>query len=316
MLSLSNWILITLTALAIDLTIGEFKIKHPVQYLGDFINFFEGKYYKNSILRGLILVLLLLFIVLSIIISFCFLVSTVINALNLSNYIYSIIIGIVASTGLSSKCLKDHVLGVCNAPLEEARKKLSFLVTRNTNLLSDDMVYKSLLETHSENLSDGFISPLFYLLLFGLPGLAVFKTVSTLDSMIGYKNEKYFKFGKCSALTDDILNYIPARLTAIIILLFTKSTKYLKKTFSEAKWYSSSPNAGYPVTAAAYSSGISVGGTVYYGERKVEKGIVGMNSGQDIKGACVKFIETHSKIEGIIFLLLLLSFITSYLLKL
>ena len=98
---------------------------------------------------------------------------------------------------------------------EEGRRQVARIVGRDTSNLSPQEIRAAALETLSENLSDGVIAPMFWFALLGLPGMMAYKMVNTLDSMIGYKNERYLEFGRIAALIDDIANYIPARLTAI-----------------------------------------------------------------------------------------------------
>lgn len=287
----SDWIIIVFIALVVDFIIGEFPIKHPVEFMGDYVKYFEKIAYKDSVKSGMWLLVSLISIV--------GLVSIIIQFI-----LPAILVGIIASTGLASKSLQTHIKNVLFEENDEKkREKLAGLVTRNTRILDDKKVYASLIETHSENLADGFISPLFYLILFGLPGIMVFKAVSTLDSMVGYKNEKYYNFGKVSAIADDVLNFIPARLTGLIIWLMSKHKILLKKLFEDAKKYSSSPNAGYPVAAAAYAVGVQVGGTVYYGDMQVDKAEIGHEITHDYKEAAFNFLKIHLKIEVIILIL-------------
>jgi adenosylcobinamide-phosphate synthase len=143
-------------------------------------------------------------------------------------------------------------------------------VSRDTENLSPSEINKAAIETYAENLSDGVIAPLFYLLIGGLVGLFVYKAVNTLDSMVGYRTEKYERFGKISARLDDVLNYIPSRITAVIIvILFWKLTS-LKKVWQYGAQHES-PNAGYPISAMALSLNLSLGGpTSYFGKVKAK----------------------------------------------
>ncbi len=141
------------------------------------------------------------------------------------------------------------------------------LVSRDTKEMSESDVYKAAIETYAENLSDGVIAPLFYLLLFGLPGIVVYKAVNTMDSMVGYRNEKYENYGKAAAILDDILNFIPSRLTAILIMLVGKQKNPF--AFYEDGEKHDSPNAGHPITAMAMVLGVKLGGnTSYFGKIK------------------------------------------------
>lgn len=103
--------------------------------------------------------------------------------------------------------------------LEAGRRRLSWIVGRDTSRLSTKQIYTAVLETMAENLSDGVVAPLFYYALGGFPAMMVYKMVNTLDSMIGYRDERYRDFGCCAARLDDVLNYIPARLTALLMVL-------------------------------------------------------------------------------------------------
>lgn len=129
--------------------------------------------------------------------------------------------------------------------LDAGRKRLSWIVGRDTSQLSPRKIYTAVLETMAENLSDGVVAPLFFYALGGFPAMMAYKMVNTLDSMIGYKDARYKDFGCCSAHLDDVLNYIPARLTALLIVL----SGYRKGIFSFIRKYArqhASPNSGYP----------------------------------------------------------------------
>lgn len=303
----SSWIIITLVAVITDFIIGEFPVKHPVEYIGDFIKDFENYFYKKSIIRGFVLLAILVFIVFLITVIIQLTLMTLSQDLKYPEIISYIILGVLASTGLASKTLKNYIKNVIYADYDHKRANLSLLVTRNTELLSDKKVYSSLIETYAENFSDGIIAPLFYLILFGFPGIMVFKTVSTLDSMVGYKNDKYEKFGKASALFDDVLNFIPARITAFIIWTFSKEKNMWKKILKDAKLYSTSPNAGYPVAAAAYKLGVVLGGPVYYGDLLVNKSEVGIDNTENYEDAVMDFMKFHNNIEILIVCLLIIT---------
>ena len=136
--------------------------------------------------------------------------------------------------------------------LDAGRKRLSWIVGRDTSQLSPKKIYTAVLETMAENLSDGVVAPLFFYTLGGFPAMMAYKMVNTLDSMIGYKDARYKDFGCCSAHLDDVLNYIPARLTAFLIAL----SGYRKGIFSFIRKYArqhASPNSGYPEYSIAAS---------------------------------------------------------------
>lgn len=161
-----------------------------------------------------------------------------------------------------------------NEGLAAGRKRLSWIVGRETTQLTAQQVRIATLETMSENLSDGVIAPLFYFACFGPAGAAAYKMVNTLDSMLGYKNERYEQFGKFAARLDDVANYIPSRFTAILMLIVTFRWGGLGFVFREGKKHSS-PNAGYPEAALAYILGCQFGGPNVYHGTLVEKPYIG-----------------------------------------
>lgn len=245
---------IALLAYAIDRIFGEFKfIKHPVVLMGDFIKWFEIEFYKNSIMTGFLLTISLLLLVL--------MVSFTITA-----YIDNIVVlAIIASTGLASKMLYDSVNNVINNP-----ESIKFLVSRDAENLSESDINKAAIETYAENLSDGVIAPLFYLIIFGIIGLFMYKAINTLDSMVGYRNNKYEKFGKFSAKLDDVVNFIPARITLILIAFLRFDWQALVYGFKQGSLHAS-PNAGYPIAAMAKVCNVSLGGPTSYFGKMVDK---------------------------------------------
>ncbi|MDP1784055.1 MAG: adenosylcobinamide-phosphate synthase CbiB [Sulfuricurvum sp.] len=242
---------IALIAYIIDRLFGEFPfIRHPVVLMGDFITAFQKKFYSDTIMRGFWLVFWLLACVLAVV----YPISLIGNPW---------LLGIIASSGIASKMLYESVRNVLSKP-----ESIRFLVSRDIENLTPSEINKAAIETYAENLSDGVIAPLFYLLLFGLVGLFVYKAVNTLDSMVGYRNEKYEKFGKVSARLDDIANYIPSRITAVIILALFGRLGKIRQTWHYGALHES-PNAGYPISAMALSLNLSLGGaTSYFGKMK------------------------------------------------
>lgn len=242
---------IAFIAYLIDRIFGEFKfIRHPVVLMGDFITYYEKRFYTNTVWGGVWIVFWLLLSVFALV----YPLTLIDNKL---------LLAVIASTGIASKMLYESVGDVLLHP-----ENIRYLVSRDTQNLSESEINKAAIETYAENLSDGVIAPLLYLLFFGVVGLFVYKAISTLDSMVGYRSERYEKFGKASAYLDDILNYLPSRITAVLILiLFGKLTK-LKKTWAYGTLHDS-PNAGYPISAMALSLNLSLGGaTQYFGVMK------------------------------------------------
>jgi adenosylcobinamide-phosphate synthase len=163
--------------------------------------------------------------------------------------------------------------------VNEARKWLSWIVGRDTDGLDREGILRATLETLAENLSDGVIAPLFYLLIGGVPLALAFKAASTLDSMVGYKNDRYRHFGWASARLDDLWNYIPARLTARLIVGAAWARGWDWRAarriwLRDGRKYPS-PNAGLPQAALAGALGIRLGGPASYGGVRKEKPYLG-----------------------------------------
>ena len=288
---------VALVAYIIDRFFGEFEnvkfFKHPIIFMGDYISWFQKKFYKDSIFRGILLTLSLLFIV--------FLVSSFLSLLD-----NVFVQGFLASFALSSKMLYDAVKDViANDNIEDKRYKISMLVSRDTSTLNNSDVNKASIETYGENLCDGVIAPLFYLLCFGLVGVYLYKAVNTLDSMVGYRNDKYEKFGKFSARLDDVLNYIPARITAVLIALLFFSKKALLE-FHKYGVKHESFNAGLPISALALAINVKLGGpTSYFGKIK-NKPYFG-DGVADIKNSDVlKALSLRNRLDIFIILVLIL----------
>ena len=160
--------------------------------------------------------------------------------------------------------------------LEEGRRQVARIVGRDTSELSAQEVRTAALETLAENLSDGVIAPLFWLAVLGVPGMVAYKMVNTLDSMIGYKTERYKDFGCWAAHIDDIANYIPARLTALLMTV----SSFRFSTFSfvwQNGCHHASPNSGYPEAALAAILNCRFGGPHYYFGELFDKPYIGTN---------------------------------------
>ena len=161
--------------------------------------------------------------------------------------------------------------------LPAARRAVSRIVGRDTQDLTLEGVTRAAVETVAENASDGVIAPLLYMLIGGAPLALTYKAINTMDSMLGYKNEKYLYFGRAAAKFDDVLNYIPARLTAFLIAL----SGYRKGIFSFIRKYArqhASPNSGYPESAMAGILDCRFGGPNIYHGMLVEKPYIGTNN--------------------------------------
>ena len=195
--------------------------------------------------------------------------------------------------------------------LEAGRRQVARIVGRDTTQLSDQEVRKAALETLAENLSDGVVAPLFWLLVGGVPGMMTYKMVNTLDSMIGYRTERYRKFGTVAARIDDAANWIPARLTALLMVLtggwgrrFLGLLQFVR-TFGPRH---ASPNSGWPEAALAGILNCRFGGPhVYFGE-VIEKPFIGDHE-RKLKTADMKTaIRVNQRVEVVMVAMLLVIF--------
>ena len=180
--------------------------------------------------------------------------------------------------------------------LDAGRKRVGRIVGRDISQLTHNQVCAATLETMAENLSDGVIAPLFWYAIAGIPGMMMYKIINTLDSMIGYKNEKYVKFGCFAARLDDIANFIPARLTSLLMGVCSGSLKALQFVIKYGKAHSS-PNAGYPEAALAGILDVQFGGAhIYFGEW-VEKPFIGKTPRAFAKSDLLKTIRVNRLVE-------------------
>lgn len=170
-----------------------------------------------------------------------------------------------------------EVFRAVDRSLEEGRTQVARIVGRDTSQLTAQEVRIAALETLAENLSDGVIAPLFWYLLFGVPGMLTYKMINTLDSMIGYKNERYCQFGCFAARLDDVANYIPARLTAFLMILASRHLSLLAFVGKYGSQHAS-PNSGYPEAALAAILNCQFGGPHHYFGEEIWKPYIGSNN--------------------------------------
>ena len=270
-------------AYLLDLILGDpYWFPHPVRFIGKYITFIENKIYslKNKKVWGGVL-------------AFIVILSTVV----LSYYIAKIsefleiffLYTTLATKSLGAEGIKVYKI-LKSGDLQKAQKELSYLVSRDTGEMDEIQVVRSTMETIAENSVDGIIAPMFYAFLgsfilidgvsMALPLAMGYKAVNTLDSMVGYKNDKYIDFGMVSAKVDDFFNFIPARLSGLIIipiatfLLGMGIKKPLKIFFRDRKNHSS-PNSGHPEAVFAGAIGVQFGGKTKYFGKYFEKPTIG-----------------------------------------
>ena len=194
-----------------------------------------------------------------------------------------VIEGIMCWQILAAKSLKTESTKVetalYNNNIEEARFNVSMIVGRDTANLDAEGITKAAVETVAENSSDGVIAPLFYMLFGGAVAGFLYKGINTMDSMAGYKNEKYIDFGRAAAKLDDIANFIPARISALLMVVSAFILGYdaanAWKIFLRDSYKSTSPNAGQTEAACAGALGIELLGDAYYFGKLVKKPSIG-----------------------------------------
>lgn len=198
--------------------------------------------------------------------------------------------------------------------LEEGRRQVSRIVGRDTSGLSAQEVRTAALETLAENLSDGVVAPLFWYLLLGVPGMLAYKMVNTLDSMIGYRNERYRRFGCFAARLDDVANFVPARLTAFLMVLASGRLSLLGFVARYGNQHAS-PNSGYPESALAGVLNCRFGGPHHYFGEEVWKPYIGDNDRPLTTADMRMAIRINRRVEGWMVLLVLASFCIQLLLR-
>jgi len=260
-------------AFIIDLLIGDPEYKyHPVRLIGSLIYKTEKLFYsitENKKLNGFLQVLFVLIIV----VSFVYLVSFISILIELF-LVYSFI----AIKDLKDKAIEIKKI-ILKGDLDFARKKLSMIVSRETEKLDEKNIIRGTVETVSENIVDGIITPILFYAVGGIYAMTLYKVISTFDSMIGYKNVKYINYGYFAAKSDDLLNYIPARFSFIILnftgyILGMNFNNGLKIGLRDKK-NNPSPNAGIPEAVIAGLIGVQMGGANYYHGKLVDKPFIG-----------------------------------------
>ena len=272
---------ILIFAVLLDLLLGDPRwLPHPVVGIGRLIGALERllrRAVRNELLGGRLL--LVVTVGATCVIAFLLLKGV---------YALSPFLGCAMAAVLSWTCLAARSLHgesklvadrLAASDLADAREYLAHIVGRDTEDLTEPEIWRALVETVAENTSDGVIAPLFYLMIGGpVLGLA-YKAVNTLDSMVGYKNERYLRFGRASARFDDLANWLPARLTGLLIgvvapLIGFSGGSSFRIMFRDSGNHSS-PNSGIPEAAAAGALGVQLGGTNRYFGKPVAKPTIG-----------------------------------------
>ena len=272
----------------LDLLLGDpYWLPHPIRLIGSLISGLEKKLlggrtekdHKKELKKGVLLVFLVLFI------TFSVSAILIVGTYNIHPYLGVLVETIMTYQILAAKCLKVESMKVYHClqteGLEAARKAVSMIVGRDTSVLDEEGVAKAAIETVAENTSDGVIAPMLYTALGG-PILGFFyKAVNTMDSMVGYKNEKYLYFGRAAAKLDDFVNYIPARISAYLMICaaFIGGKDYsgrdAYKIYKRDHRKHASPNSAQTESVCAGALGIRLAGDASYFGKIVKKPFIG-----------------------------------------
>ena len=267
----------------IDFFVGDpYSIPHPVVGIGKWISFFDRKLRRGNsnpkdVGRGALTVVLVA------------LISTVVPALvlelswRLHPAAYFAVNAIMCWQILAARQLfregKKVQRALEKGDTEGARAAVSMIVGRDTDVLDENGICRAAVETVAENASDGVIAPLFWTFLFGAAGGFFYKSINTMDSMLGYKNEKYLYFGRAAARTDDVVNYVPARLSAVLMIaacpLCRLDGKNARRIFRRDRYKHASPNSAQTESTVAGALGVRLAGDAVYGGVVKKKEFIG-----------------------------------------
>ncbi len=265
-------LVVLVLAIVLDLTLGEPPLKlHPTVWMGKVISLLEGRFkIGNPIIEKLYGILMAL-------ITITIFTALVYFALILIKYylgypLYIIVSAIILKTTFAIKCMEQHIHPIVESiraeDIFQARKQVSLIVSRDTSKLTKHQVISAAIESIAENIVDGVTSPLFYYAFLGVPGAVAFRAINTLDSMVGYKDRRHINIGWFSAKLDTIANYIPARLTALVMVI---SAQFVKEN-SRRAWEimlrdhdkPDSLNSGWPMAAMAGALEVKLEKPNYY----------------------------------------------------
>lgn len=249
------------------------RLPHPIVWFGKMISWGEHRLNKGSyrMAKGAVMAV-------------CFILLVFFAVWGMKRLVPNMVLWLILDTVIIFYCLAGttlirevrEVFLALDRSLDEGRQQVARIVGRETSQLSAQEVRTAALETLAENLSDGVIAPLFWFALLGTPGMLAYKMVNTLDSMIGYRTERYKDFGCWAARIDDVANYIPARLTALLMILATGRLSLLKFVWKNGRRHAS-PNSGYPEAALAGALNCRFGGPHYYFGQLFDKPYIGEN---------------------------------------
>ena len=303
----------------LDLIFGDpHWLPHPICLIGNLIGFIEGNLRpklapnKNALLLGGALMVIIVLVI-----SFVVPMAILLAAGMVSPWLAFALETLMCYQIFATKCLRDESMKVYDAlhnnDLADARVKLSWIVGRDTQNLDEEEITKGAVETVAENTADGIIAPMFYMFLGGVPLAFLYKGINTMDSMVGYKNDKFLYFGRCAAKLDDLANLIPARITGLVMIaaafLLGLNGPGAWKVFWRDRYNHLSPNSAMTESVTAGALNIQLGGDHFYFGKLVHKDTIGDN----IRPVCPEDIKKTNNLLYMTAVLCLLLFSAIYL---
>ena len=292
-------LLVLLVGWIADLVMGDpERLPHPIVWFGKAIAWFERLLNKGRgrRVKGIITALLLMGTVYA---AMFFLLRWIDGVAKYAGMAVKAILVFYCLAGTTLIREVKKVFEAVDCSLEEGRKQVARIVGRDTSELSEQEVRIAALETLAENLSDGVVAPVFWYGILGVPGMMAYKMVNTLDSMIGYRTQRYREFGWCAAHIDDVANYLPARLTTLLMLTVTGRFRLL----NFVTWFGrehASPNSGYPEAALAGILDCRFGGPhTYFGE-VVNKPYIGTNERPITTADMERAVSINRRVEVVV----------------
>ena len=292
-------VVMVLLAFLLDYLLGEAKRFHPLVGFGNWAigleKAFNGKV-KNPLGNKLFGILAWLFAVMPITMLFFFIQTWLVKTLGVGHLLVIMFSAVILYLAIGWKSLLEHAMNIAtplkNRDLVSARVGVSMIVSRDTQNLDENGIATAATESVLENGGDAIFSALFWFLLLGVPGVVMYRLSNTLDAMWGYKNQRFLHFGWCAARVDDVLNFIPARLTALSYAL-VGNTRVAIHCWRQQGMNWKSPNAGPVMAAGAGALNVSLGGTAQYHSQMQYRPDLGPNdlsaqqaNGQSIVEAC------------------------------
>ena len=295
-----------LAAWLLDRLLGDpYWLPHPVVAFGKAISWFEHRLNRGTrrVLKG---ALMAVGLVLGVYFLTLFLLQWVAVWSPAALLVLQVLLIFYGLAGTTLIREVRQVFMAVDRSLDEGRLQVARIVGRDTSALSAQEVRTAALETLAENLNDGVVAPLFWYGLLGVPGMMAYKMVNTLDSMVGYRNERYRKIGRFAARLDDVANFIPARLTALLMLLVSGRPDLWKFVVRYGNQHAS-PNSGYPESALAGILNCRFGGPHNYFGEEVWKPYIGSNERMLDTADMQKAVSVNRKAEVLMLLLIMLA---------